>query len=205
MYSLPTALSLLSTPQPKALFKKHVKSAVTNFWEMKLRGETSKLSSLKYFKPEFYSLTTPHPIWTTAGTNPYEVEKAVVQARLLSGRYRCEKLRRHWSENKSGYCELEPCYSNCKVGSIEHMLLECCALSPSRVGVLDMWNRNLANNQNIARLFYHYLVIDSSKTVQFLLDPSTLPLVIQMHQSHGSEVMKTIFYLTRTYCFSKQD
>ena len=38
-----------------------------------------------------------HTIWWRAGANPYEVSKAVVQCRMLSGRYRTFLISRNWS------------------------------------------------------------------------------------------------------------
>ena len=173
-----------------------------DFWEKKLRREAAQLSSLSYFKPDFYSLASPHPIWTMAGTNPNEVEKAVIQARMLSGRYRCEKLRRHWFHNTAGFCELSPCFDNGEVGSIEHMLLHCSALSSSRSGVLHLWNRTLQEKPELQQLFHRYSVMEPDKLVQFLLDPSTLSEVILTSQSQGPDVLKFTFYLTRTMCYT---
>jgi hypothetical protein len=84
-YQLPHPIIILDNPPNKEAFKKLIKARVVDYWETKLRGEASLLSSLVYFKPEFMSLTKPHPIWTTAGSNPYEVSKAIQQARFLSG------------------------------------------------------------------------------------------------------------------------
>ena len=40
---------------------------------------------MNLFRAEFMSLSHPHPIWTSAGSSPFEVKKANVQARMLSG------------------------------------------------------------------------------------------------------------------------
>ena len=85
-YELPHPIVILDDPPSKEAFKKLLKARVVDYWEKKLRGEASLLSSLLYFKPEYMSLSKPHPIWTTAGSNPHEVSKAVQQARFLSGR-----------------------------------------------------------------------------------------------------------------------
>ena len=73
----------------KYSYKKLVKSRVIDFWETHLREEAVKLreTSLKFFKAEFMFLKKPQPIWSTCGSNPLEVHIAVVQARMLSGRY----------------------------------------------------------------------------------------------------------------------
>ena len=81
---------MLNNPPSKLQFKKMIKASVTNYWEIKLRGEASFLDSLQFFKPNFMSLGRPHPLWTTCRSDPYEVSKAVQQARFLSGGYRSE-------------------------------------------------------------------------------------------------------------------
>ena len=102
-YGLPDPLILLDCPQSKetskSLFKKHI----LEYWQSKLRSDASPLSSLKYFKTEFMSLQKTHPIWSTCGSNSYEVCKAIIQARMLSGRYRTDQFLRHFTEN-DGSC-----------------------------------------------------------------------------------------------------
>ena len=58
--------------------------------ESELILEASKLDSLLNFKLQFMSLSTPcpHPLITPCGTKPYEFIKAVMQFKLVSGRYR---------------------------------------------------------------------------------------------------------------------
>ena len=92
-------------------------------WEQSLRAQASLLPSLKYFQPAFMSLTHPHPVYTTCGNSPYEVSKAAVQARFLSGRARLETLTRHWDmSNPGGLCTL--CRTVAPtLGTLEHILL----------------------------------------------------------------------------------
>ena len=85
-FQLPHPLAILDYPPGKECYKKLVKSHVVDFWERTLRGEACLLPSIPNFKPEFMGLKNPHPIWSTAGCNPYEVSKAIQQARFLSGR-----------------------------------------------------------------------------------------------------------------------
>ena len=74
-----------------------MKINVAQFWQNKLRVAVKDLKSLKFFKPEFMSVLHPHPMLTTAGTS-YEINKMVVQLRMLSGQYRIGTLLRHFSE-----------------------------------------------------------------------------------------------------------
>ena len=128
MYSLPHPTILLSTPPSKEKFNNLVKKHVTDYWEQALRAEASPLSSLEFFQPEFMSLSTPHPLWTTAASSPTKTIMATVQARLLSGRYRTEALCSNWS-NSLGLCKVSP---NCNVvEDIPHMMT-CQGLSDTR-------------------------------------------------------------------------
>ena len=137
LYDLPHPLQLLSNPPSKQTFKKLAKAQVISYWELKLRQEASFLTSLVYFKPEYSSLAAPHPIYLTAGSNPYEVAKAVVQGRMLSGRYRTEQMARHWSGNKEGYCKGTMCSQICE--TLEHILLWCPSYSSTRVKLVFFW------------------------------------------------------------------
>ena len=131
-YLLPSPQSLLHYPPTKERFKSMVKAKVVDYWECQLRSEASNLQSLQFFKPEFMSLVKPHLLWSTCGSNPYEVHKAVIQARMLSGRYATDRHSRHWTSNTEGYCSLPSCSDMAVVGSLEHMLLHCPSLIPVR-------------------------------------------------------------------------
>ena len=67
LYNLPHPLKLLMEPLTKLQFKTLTKKKVIDYWEQKLRSEAKPLSSLQFFRPEFMSLASPHPLWTTAG------------------------------------------------------------------------------------------------------------------------------------------
>ena len=67
--ALPHPLVLLDNPPPKDRFKSTLKQSITQYWQdllaLKVRGEDNEMSSLKYFKPRYMSLSRPHPILTT--------------------------------------------------------------------------------------------------------------------------------------------
>ena len=142
---------------PQQAFKKLIKSKVLDFWEKKFRSDASNLPSLLYFKADFYSLVRPHPIWQSAGNNPYEIRKATIQAKLLSGRYRSCWLSRHWSGNASGDCLLPHCHMTCPTpGTIEHLLLQCEDLDPPRKRILALWNDTFLIFPQLVPIFKKY-------------------------------------------------
>ena len=148
------------------------------------------------------SLSTPHHIWTTCGDNSYEVNKAVVQARMVSGRYRTEKLCRHFSPASSGLCQLCSEMSDPVVEDLHHLLLHCPALEDRRQVLFEYWHESLSKNQACYDIVRSYTAMRDFNFVQLLLDCSVLPEVILAKQRHGDQVLHITFKLTRTWCYS---
>ena len=200
-YSLPDPITILTLS--KTSYKKQVKSKIVDHWETKLRLAASKLLSLEFFQAQFYSLSRPHPIWTSAGGNSYEVEKASVQAKMLSGRYRSCWLSRHWSDDSTGKCSLPTCRLDPTPGTLSHILTDCLDLGPARQRVFSLWAEFLKDNPLFLPIIVKYTIThNSSHQLQFLLDCTVLPDVISLTQRHGSSVHDSLLYLTRTYCYS---
>ena len=198
-YSLPSPLVLLSSPPSKSTFKTLIRKKVLDFWQVEMRYEAKLKPSLTYFKPEFMSLQKPHPLWTTSGSNPFEINKALVVAKLMSGRYRTDWLARHWSkDNKSGFCVL--CPGKNIVGSIEHLLVSCEALSEKRDALIKYWRQQTEDNFHLQTLFNSKLSSAESCLVQFVLDPSVVPEVIVGCQGKQF-TLKEVFNLTKTFCY----
>ena len=202
-YGLPHPLSLLDNPPPKEPYKKIVKTKVTEYWTLQLRSEASSLDSLKYLNTSFLSLQFPHPLWSSCGANPFEVSKAVVQARMLSGRYRSDHLARHWTSNKMGHCQLPQCIGKNAPGTLEHILVSCPSLSECRQKMSALWTTLCQENQTCARILN---IVASTKSeealTQFLLDCSTVTCVIETVNLFGTDVLFPLFHLTRTWCFT---
>ena len=196
LYNLPHPISLLDCPPSKDDFKKQITAHVTSYWETKLRGEATLLPSLCYFKPEFMSLKSPHLLWKTAGSNPYEVAKAVQQARFLSGRYRTGNLEKHWSQNKEGICH--NCHESTE--TTEHILIFCKAYNETKKNLYSLWLST--KNPVVYQLVLKALSSDTEYLLQFILDCSVLPNIIAAAQEHGSKIYHELFYMTRTWCFA---
>ena len=202
-YSLPHPITYLNNPPTKSSFKSKVKAAVVDHWEQKLRAEAAILPSLKYFFPNFMSLSTTHPIFSTCGTSPYQVSKAAVQARFLSGRARVEALTKNWDmSNKEGICPLcsdvEPV-----LGTLEHILLSggCPALVEARLTMLSFFQAYMVSRPYLLPLMQACWETKESLTMQLLLDCSVIPLIIRTNQESSEPILSDIFYMTRTFCF----
>ena len=178
------------------------KALVMDYWENKLRQVVSlplPLPSLVYFKPAFYSLAKPHPILWTAGANPHEVTKAVIQLRMLSGRYRTAMLTRHWSfNNKSGFCQAPSCTEVQE--TLDHLLISCPYYTQTRGKLVRLWTS--CKNTSILHLVSSVLGGPPQSLIQFILDASVHPAVISMSQIYGPEPLQIIFHLSRSWCYS---
>ena len=199
LYNLPTPLQLISQPLSKDSFKSQVTQKVLDHWQVSLRREAMPMTSLLFFSPSLMSLSLPHPLWTTCSSNPFEVNKARVQAALLSGRYKTDYLSRHWNfSNPNGFCML--CPGKFLFGTLQHFLVHCDALSETRSRMIDLWSAYAEENVHIHHLLKQLLTSPSELLLQFLLDPSVVPEVVNLVQ-HGLVNLDTLFYLSRTWCY----
>ena len=148
------------------------------------------------------SLCKPHPIIRTAGSSPYEVTKAGIQALFLSGRYRTETLCSHWSSNPGGYCLCPSCTDKHIPEDEEHIFLHCGSLSNTRHSLAQF---TVAYSKKVPHLSNILLTFTSPSHplfVQFMLDCSVIPDVISLAQEHGDGVLSDLFKVTRAWCYS---
>lgn len=198
-YGLPTPLQQLDNPLPKEAFKSFVKKNIVDYWQTLLRVEASLLSSLQYFKPELYSLTKAHYMWTTAASNPFECSKSTILARMASGRYRTEMLCRHWSTNRAGHCRAPSCQQI--PGTLEHLLVVCPALDTVRERLYQMWLEKSVMFPTLHSIIREVLKSNENFKVQFIIEPLAFPQLATMSKLHGPKFIEQISYITRTFAF----
>ena len=198
-YDLSDPLQMLQSPSPKEVFKKQVKANILKYWEVVLRSEASNLKSLMYFKPELYSLTRAHYMWSTSASNPFECSKSTVLARMLSGRFRTEALCKHWSSNKMGFCRAPTCRET--PGTLEHLLVTCPALDNTRERLYHMWLQRTVMFPSLHSTIREILDSDESTKTQFILEPLAFPQIAQDFNNHGQRFIDQLSYLTRTFAF----
>ena len=199
MYDLASPLELLDTPPHKKQFKVRVQKNVAAYWHQVLSCEIKKLKSLKYFKPELYSLTRPHYMWTSAASNSFECSKSTVLARMASGRFRTDMMTRYWSQNRSGYCRQATCVQ--VQGTLEHLLTTCLALSSIRENMYQMWLERSVMFPSLHATIRAILSSHTDNIVQFVLEPLALPGILEDVRTHGDHFIQLISYMTRTFAF----
>ena len=199
MYMLPHPLSLMESPLSKVEGKQLFRSRVTDFWQTKLRNDTSVLPSLRYFKPQYMTLSRPHPLFQTCGNNSYEICKAISQACMLSGRYPTDRLVRHFHPGSDGNCSL--CSDNVP-GTIEHLLMQCSSLNETRQQLLVNLEKNNFSDLSKSLILKAINPVNIEEAVQFLLDCSNNPNVISAIQMCGPVITEELFRFTRSWCYS---
>ena len=203
-YNLPHPLGILKANLTKDKFKILVKQHVINYWELKLRAKAAVLPSLEYFKADYLSLASPHPIFTTAGPNRYAVTMASVQGVMLSGRYRTEALASHWSESGSKYCKIPSCNDLKVVEDLKHILAKCDSLTSTRGNLLKFTVNycKTVETEEVRNLILTYTNTEHPVFCQFIVDCSVLPDVIKLCQKYDrGVVLSQLFRVTRTWCY----
>ena len=148
------------------------------------------------------SLTRPHSLWTSCGSNPFECHKATIAARMLSGRYLTDRLQRHWTLNKEGTCLLNGCVFGSE-GTLEHILLRCQALNATRHKLLHLAAKVSTEHPYLFAIISGTLLSNRQDLMlELLLDCSTLPFVIKQRQTHRPEIRDRLHYLGCTWCYS---
>ena len=198
-YKLPHPITWLTNKPSKLQSKKVTKAAVLEFWLDRLRVQADKVDSLCNLKTSYLGLTECHPLFSTCRSSPWETEKAVTQARLLSGRARLESVSKHWSPgNRLGLCTLPDCWEtpSSHYGDLTAFLLTCPSLASTRRDMDEFTSLHLQDNPNLVEIVEKCQAIDPT---QFLLDCSTMAPVIQAAQSDKT-VVANLFKLTRNIC-----
>ena len=172
-----------------------------DYWENILRNEAKSMKSLTFFKSEFMSIACVHPIFALAGNSPMNVAKATIQALMLSGRYRCGSLTRHWDKNYNGFCKIGP---QCQeLEDIHHILKRCQALHDTRIK-LSSYTCTYARKcpQELHDLILEHCQPEHPDFSFFVLDCSTLPAVIQLVQKIGKDALFHLFHISRTWIYA---
>ena len=139
--------------------------------------------SVEYFKQAFMFLFG----------SPFEDR---IAARMLTGRYRTYKLMSNWnSSNPAGLSRMPGC--ECQEGTLLQILLLCPALIEARAKAISHWSAFLVPRSWLFPVVSHHTLGGDQLQLQFLLDPSVLPLVISSAKAKP-ETLSSCFYLTRT-------
>ena len=117
---------------------------------------------------------------------------------MLSGRYRVGSLLRHFSAEHSGLCEL----CGHEAEDIVHLVLpRCPKLQERRALLIEYTQCVLSESLVCINIFKSILESSEEKQVQFFLDCSVIPEIIQAAQTNNA-ILTLLFRATRTWCYS---
>ena len=108
----------------------------------------------------------------------------------------------NWSSNTSGCCQTPSCRDLSLPEDLKHILAECDSLQSTRDSLMA-FTRNISRScPEIKPIVEKYCSLIHPDFIQFLLDCSVLPEVIQAQQQCGSQaILNPLFRITRTWCF----
>ena len=118
---------------------------------------------------------------------------------MLSGRFRCGSLLRHFYQHVSGLCEL--CGE--ELEDLPHILLPKCPMLKDRALTLHRFAINSLSKSEKANSIFNsiYNGKDDNKIVQLLLDPSVVPEIIAATQSEPA-ILQLMLSVTTTWCYA---
>ena len=180
-YEMEDPAIILQDPPSKYEWKQYCKKKVNLYWTIYFQNECKKRKSLEYFNPEGMSIFDSHPIYSSCMGDPYQTSKAIVQAKMVSGRYPVERLAakfRIQNPRDSDYvCKL------CDSGQAEtlcHTLLHCSGLRAHRSIAVQATREKLSHSIYLSTKWEKVLAATDHTTTQFLLDPTSHNLVPEM-------------------------
>ena len=134
----------------------------------------------------------------------YKVNKTITVSRMLSGRFKCGSLLRHFSANITGICEL----CEMELEDLPHILIPKCPVLQQRAAKLMNYAIETLKSCDNDKYCAAYVIFeqfmsskDDSEKVQFVLDPSVIQEVIATEQKIPG-TLNFLLSITTTWCYS---
>ena len=119
---------------------------------------------------------------------------------MVSGRYRCGALTRHWGTS-SGFCLLSPLCETI-MDDLDHIIKYCPALALIRCSLMQFtFNYAKTLPKKICELLHEKCNLSSPTFTNFILDCSVDPDVILTCQDVGFHVLDVLFKVTRSWAY----
>ena len=201
-YDLQDPIEVLQSAPSKQQWKTAVSRQVKSFWRTKLLLAAEALPSLAPLRFTHMSLSCPSPLLTSCSASQYEVQKSTVQLRMASGRYRTCWLRRYWSGDPTGHCQVPGCAPGTP-GTLVHLATgQCQGLSAASGAAAVSWAQFSSTRPHLLLISNTMANSEPDAFLSFLLNPSTHPLAIALSQQHGKQVNDELCFLTRSWLYT---
>ena len=190
-YHLPSAYDLFLDTPSKGSWKSSVNKAVKAYHGRELKEEVAGQSSCKYVNLGLCSMYGTHNVWASTSSNPREVARAAVKAKVLTGTYNLQAKRSKFKSEEGGVlckmCNEEPetrehFLTNCK--KAEQIrdryfpnILELLAEAIGKYWAEKIWSKNSGKTQ---------VILDCSRCVdnrdlQYEIERLTRNLIFALH------------------------
>ncbi|VDI08034.1 Hypothetical predicted protein [Mytilus galloprovincialis] len=168
-YNLPSIAEFKEHLPSKIQWKKDTNRSIAEKWTNLLQKEMEEKSTLKHCNIQMLKIHEVHPVWRTLPPVTYEVKKANIKARLLTGTYLLQEHIQRFNGNsddqKCLLCQIEQ-------EDLKHFLLRCPALNEQRQKVFpalkqaiicnigqNNWQEHFNGNKELLM----QIIIDSTK------------------------------------------
>ena len=130
-YNLKHLISVIQEKPSKECWKKQVDEAIHDHWATVLRREAATKSSIKFLNHTF-SPGEPHLIWRAVSTDPRDVRRAAIKAKILAGAYILQCNRARFNHTCNTTCPL----CGRAEEDLPHFLLDCQATQHLRTPIM---------------------------------------------------------------------
>ena len=193
-YELEDPLVCLSKDPPsKSVYKEHILTKITAYYEKTLRLSATGNSQMNYFNVATTGLRSRlHPAVCNIITSQ-EVKLSRPHIKFLSGNYLTYKTK---AEQSGGLTHCRICLSGCDE-SISHVISTCQAMAVEREKLLVELKDMCCKTKN--QINFTELSTNEETLCQFILDPTSLNLPVRV--SLSDPLMPDFYKFCRNYCF----
>ena len=203
-YGMEDPAVLLQYPPSKHEWKMYCKTKVNSYWTNYFQNECKRRKSLEFFNPDGMSVFNTHPIYSSCMGDPYQTSKAIVQAKMVSGRYPIEKLAAKFKN--ANPTDADYICKVCDSGQVEtliHALLHCKGTQAARNTAMVASKDKLKHSIYLSAKWENTFASTDHTITQFLLDPTSYNLVPEMRVClKDKSDVRQMFYVTRLWCYS---
>ena len=183
-YGLSDPFDMLFKPIAKLTWKRIVNQHVDQYWEDKIKFESTLYPSLRFLSTSTYTCGRRHPLLQDV-RNQQEIPRVRLKLKLVTGTYILQVNRSSFNQNR-----IDPTCLLCGNGdeNMEHFILECSALSDIRMPILKEI-RDICDSL--------HPISDNNMLMQIILDSQPI-----LNYNRRSEKEAMLEYQCRRLCFS---
>ena len=190
-YDMENVDKLILHPKSKYEWKALIKKHQNIYWHKLCTEDQATKSSLQYLQIQEKPLSSPHNIWSSVGNDPVSVKAGEIKVRLVTQTYLLQTVKAKHNKHVSPLCTL------CQEANedVEHFLLNCKALNPTRRRHLQKIKTHMDNIRN----GLYQDILNTGSLIQLVMDCTNQKMIygVEMKQQQYIEIE----HLSRLYCY----